>query len=250
MTNCKKNKILEISIPTETRTSILEKIFKYIEKPNDFFHIVSLNPENLVVATENDLFKRVIETAQIKIIDGIGVVLAGRLFNLNLKRLTGVDLMKELIKVASNRRLRVLMIGGKENLADELVECYARKFPEAKFKGMQGIKNIKNSNHDEETNIFSIVAAYKPQLVFVAFGSPDQELWIERHRNEFSSCITMGVGGSFDYLSNNVKRAPVLIQKVGLEWLYRLVTQPWRWKRQLRLVKFIWLIIRQKWNKS
>ena len=123
----KQNKILGIAIPKDTRKIILEKILKYIEKPNGFFHIVSLNPENLVVATENKLFKKVVETAQIKIIDGVGVVLVGRLLNLNLERLTGVDLMDNLISLASNMRLRVLMIGGKLNLADSLAKCSKTK---------------------------------------------------------------------------------------------------------------------------
>jgi len=250
MTNNKEKAILGISIPIQSKQTILEKILKYIEKPNGFFHIVSLNPENLVVATENDLFKQIIETAQIKIIDGIGIVLAGRLFNLNLERLTGVDLMKNLINMASNMRLRVMLIGGKENLALELADCYQREFSEAKFKGIGGIRNIENPTDKEEEEVVLIVRHYKPQLVFVAFGSPDQELWIERHKKEFSGCVMMGVGGSFDYLSNSTRRAPIFIQKIGLEWLYRLVTQPWRFKRQLRLIKFIWLIIKQKWSKN
>lgn len=242
----RSNKVLGITIIPETKSNVLEKIIKYIRQPADFFHIVSLNPENLVVATENESFKRVIETAQIKIVDGIGIVLAGRWLGIKVgERVTGVSLMEELIKVASFRRLRVLMIGGKENLADELVECYSKQFPEAKFKGIQGIENIKNPKKDEETNIFSIVADYKPQLVFVAFGSPDQELWIDRHKKEFVGCVVMGVGGAFDYLSNNIKRAPVFIQKLGLEWLFRLLNQSWRWKRQLRLIKFMWLVFAQ-----
>ena len=98
--------------------------------------------------------------------------------------------------------------------------------------------------------ISSIVVGYKPHFVFVAFGSPDQELWIGRHKKILSGRVVIGVGGAFDYLSNNIKRAPVVIQKIGMEWLYRLVIQPWRWKRQLKLIKFVWLVIRQKWNRN
>ena len=251
MTNYKKNKILEISIPTETRTSVLEKILKYINKPVGLFHIVSLNPENLVVAQKNNAFKKVINEAKIKIIDGAGIVLAGRLLGIRVgERVSGVDLMEELIKVASDRRLRVLMIGGSPYLADNLAKCYQKEYPKAEFLGTIGIKNIKKPTKSEEEAIYSIVVGYKPHLVFVAFGSPDQELWIERHKSLFSGRVVMGVGGSFDYLSNKIKRAPVFIQKIGLEWLYRLFTQPWRWKRQLRLIKFTWLIIRQKWSKN
>lgn len=247
----KVNKILGITITPESKSSILEKILLYIDKPTVFFHIVSLNPENLVVATENESFKRVIETAQIKIIDGVGVVLAARLLGIQAgERITGVGLLEELLKRASDGRSRVLMIGGKENLAEQLAECYSEQFPEAKFFGLNGITDIKNPKKAEEDKIFSIVATYKPCLVFVAFGSPDQELWIERHKKRFAGCVVMGVGGAFDYLSNKTKRPPIFIQKLGLEWLYRLVIQPWRWKRQLRLLKFVWLIIKQKLKKN
>ena len=247
----KKNKILDIMINSESKTSILEKILLYINKPTGFFHIVSLNPENLVVSTENESFKRVVETAQIKIVDGIGVVLAGRWLGVEVgERVTGVGLMEDLLKMASDKRLRVLMIGGKKNLALRLAQCYIDQFPEAKFFGLKGIEDIKNPRKAEEDKIFSIVATYKPQLVFVAFGSPDQELWIERHKKKFTNCVVMGVGGAFDYLSGNVVRSSVFIQKIGGEWLYRLVIQPWRWKRQLRLLKFVWLIIKQKLKKE
>lgn len=247
----KKNKILGITITPESKQGILEKIILYINKPTGFFHVVSLNPENLVLTTENDLFKKVVETAQIKIVDGVGVVLAGRLLSVEVgERVTGVGLMEELIKRASDRRLRVLMIGGKDNLAEQLVKCYSHEFPQAKFLGTIGIKDIKNPSIKEEKKIFSIVAAYKPQLVFVAFGSPDQELWLDRHKKEFSGCVVMGVGGAFDYLSNNIKRAPIFIQKIGLEWFYRLLNQPWRWKRQIKLLKFAGLVIKEKWTKN
>lgn len=247
----RSNKLLEITIIPESKNNVLEKILLYIDRPTVFYHIVSLNPENMVVTTENESFKKVIETAQIKIIDGMGVVIAARWIGIQLgERITGVGLMESLMKVASDRRLRVLMIGGKENLALSLSKCYSDQFPEAKFKGIHGIGNIKNPMIDEERKIFSIVAAYKPHLIFVAFGSPDQELWIDRHKKEFDKCVVMGVGGAFDYLSGNVGRAPVIIQKIGLEWLFRLVNQPWRWKRQLRLLKFIGLILQEKWKKK
>lgn len=239
-----ENRILGITIIPESKSSILEKILLYIAKPTGIFHIISLNPENIVIATENILFKKIVETAQMKIIDGVGVVLAGRWLGVEVvERVTGVGLMKDLLKVASDRRLRVLMIGGKANIALELAKCYSMKYPEAKFIGLNGIADIKNFRKEEEDKIFSIVTDYKPHLVFVAFGSPTQELWIERHKREFSNCVVMGVGGAFDYLSGNITRPPTIIQKLGLEWLFRLFHQPWRWRRQLRLIKFLRMVL-------
>ena len=180
----------------------------------------------------------------------MGVVLAGRLFNLELERLTGVDLMENLLNLASIMRLRAMLIGGKPNLALELADCYQRQFPEAKFKGVEGIADIKNPREEEEKAIFSIVPSYKPHIIFAAFGSPDQELWLARHSEEFVGTVVMGVGGAFDYLSGKADRPSGFIRKIGLEWLSRLISQPWRWKRQTRLLKFIKLVLEQKWKNN
>ncbi len=242
-----KNKILNITIPIETKKSILYKIKKNIKNPLNFFHIVSLNPENLVIALENQKFKKVLETAHIKLIDGVGVILAAHLLRIEVgERVTGVDLMEELIKLAQNLRLKVLLIGGKKNLAEELANCYQRQFPEAKFLGIEGIKDIKNPLKEEEKKIFTIVSDFKPHIVFVAFGSPDQELWIDYHKDKFKNCVVMGVGGAFDFLGSRVPRAPIFVRQLGFEWFFRLIVQPWRLRRQFRLLKFLFLVVKEK----
>jgi N-acetylglucosaminyldiphosphoundecaprenol N-acetyl-beta-D-mannosaminyltransferase len=243
MTTDKTKKILGIKIFTQNKKDTLEKIKKYLKKTKKFCHIVSLNPENLVIANENDKFKKVIETAQIQIVDGVGVILAGRLLGVEVyERYPGVDLVKDLLTLSSKMRLRVLFIGGKPNLAEKLANCYQKKYPKSKFFGLEGISDIKNPKKEEEEKIFSIISHFKPHLVFVAFGSPNQELWIEYHKKKFKNCIVMGVGGAFDFLGGEVPRAPLFLRRLGLEWLFRLLIQPWRWRRQLRLLKFLWLI--------
>lgn len=235
-------KLLEIKIKPLSKNQILEQIKKYIETPSGFFHIVSINPENIIIARENHNFKRVIESAHIQIIDGVGVVMAARLFNFKLEKITGVDLMQELLKTANELRLRVLLVGGGSNLALKLANCYHQTYPKAKFFGLTGIKDIKNPAHSEEKKIFSIVTKFKPQLVFAAFGSPEQELWLERHKREFAGAVCIGVGGAFNFLSGLKPRAPYVLQRLGLEWLFRLLLEPWRWRRQLRLIKFTWQV--------
>ena len=246
--------ILGIKIDKSTKKNILEQIIKSINVKQDFFHIVSLNPENLVIATENAAFKKVVTTAQMKIIDGAGVVAAGRLLGVEVgERYPGVDLMEDLLTLASQMRLRVLFIGGEANLAEELAKCYQVKHPQAKYAGMMGIKNINFPEESEEKQISAIVGGMKPNIVFTAFGSPAQEIWLDRHKELFKECICMGVGGGFDFLSGKVQRAPKLIRQLGFEWLYRLLHQPWRWKRQLRLINFFFLVVGQKltlWKKQ
>jgi len=242
----KKTKILGIKIFSQNRKQILEKIKKYLKKTKKFCHIVSLNPENLVIAKENKKFKKVIESAQVQIIDGVGVSFAGCLLGMKVfERYPGVDLMKDLINLSSKMRLRTLFLGGRSNLAEKIAHCYQNKYPHSKFFGLEGISNIKRPRKEEEEKIFSIISDFKPQLVFVAFGSPYQELWIDRYKKKLKNCVAMGVGGGFDFLGGVVPRAPAFLRTIGLEWLFRLVVQPWRLKRQLRLLKFLGLVAQE-----
>jgi len=244
-----KKTILGISIESQSKKQVLEKIKKFIASPRGFYHIVSLNPENLVLAQKNKSFKQTLETAQIKIVDGAGVVVASQILGVEQgQRITGGELMEELIELANSMRLRVLLLGGRPNLANSLADCYAKRFTEAKFKGVEGVRQIQKPKKIEEDELFSIVARYKPQVVFASFGSPYQELWLDRHSNKFDGMVCMGVGGAFDYFGGVVPRAPEFLRKIGLEWLFRLMVQPWRWRRQLRLIKFCWLVLKEKWK--
>jgi len=237
--------LLGISVQNNSFEKILYTLSKNIP-PKEFFHIVSINPEILVETQNNKLFTKVVNTAQINIMDGIGTALAVRILSGKpIKRITGVYLMEKLLEYAGKNSLRVVLIGGTTNLALSIAKCYQKKYLKAKFIGLQAIKNINKPTNQEIKHIFSIVADIRPHFVFVAFGSPYQEIWLWNNRAIFSSSICMGVGQGFDVLGGRVKRAPSWIHNSGFEWLYRLVTQPWRWKRQLKLPLFIVLVIKE-----
>jgi len=253
-------KILGVELETVGENEVLEKIKKYIKKQSQktkfksqrrekFLHIISLNPENLVIAYKNANFKGIVRTAQIRINDGVGVIVAGRFLGMkSLKRVSGVDLMEKLLDLAYRESLKVMLIGGKNNLAESLADCYRHKYPKMSIRGIEGIKNINHAKRYENEAIFSIVRQYKPHLIFAAFGTPVQEEWFEANSSKLDGIVCMGVGGAFDFLGGRVKRAPVFLRRAGLEWLYRLILQPWRWRRQLRLVEFGWLVFLQKLN--
>lgn len=238
--------LFDITIETLSKKEILEKIKKCIFTRSKFTHIVSLNPENIIIAQKNEKFKKVLATAQIKIIDGAGIFLASRLLGRPLKhRISGVDLMREMFLLADQERLRVALIGGRSEVAERLINCQKSLYPQINFLADQAILDIKNPLTAEEARLFSIVADFKPHFVFVAFGSPDQELWLDCHRDQFAGMVVMGVGGAFDYLSGMVPRAPSFVRRIGLEWSFRFLVQPWRWRRQLRLWQFIYLTGRE-----
>lgn len=142
-------------------------------------------------------------------------------------------------------RSTVLLIGGRDKLAEDLAKCYQRSYRKAKFIGIAGYRNVLKPTPKEEKELKSIVRAAKPQIVFVAFGSPTQEIWIEKHKSLFPRCVCMGVGGAFDYLSGSIQRPHQRIRRLGLEWLVRLIRQPWRAGRQLRLIVFAASVIKQ-----
>lgn len=244
-----QNTILDITPQTYAKRDILENIKKYISAPKGFYHIVSLNPENLVIAHDDPEFKEIVETAQIKLVDGVGIVVAGKTLGVPVgERVTGVQLMESLLPIANEGSLTVMLIGGKGNLAIQLAKCYIDTYVRAKFIGTKGIENIQDPKKDEEKEILAIVARTRPHLVFVALGSPFQEKWIWRNRASLQGAVCVGVGGAFDYFGGKVKRPPLLVRGMGFEWLFRLLCQPWRWKRQLRLIKFIWLVLAQRFN--
>jgi N-acetylglucosaminyldiphosphoundecaprenol N-acetyl-beta-D-mannosaminyltransferase len=236
------------SIPIENaqKLHILEKIKQFIHTRCGWMHIVSLNPENIVIGNRLKEFDLVLQKAEIKIFDGIGTYMTGRILGIPaIEHIPGIDLMKNLFTIAEKNRLKVLLIGGKGKIADMVVKCQSHKYPNIIFFSLEGIKDILNPKVTEEEHIFSIVRKEKPHFVFVAFGSPSQELWLYKNRAQFSGCVCMGVGQAFDVLSRTIPRAPYFIRKIGFEWLYRLIRQPWRWRRQLRLIKFIVSALRE-----
>jgi N-acetylglucosaminyldiphosphoundecaprenol N-acetyl-beta-D-mannosaminyltransferase len=243
--------LLGIRVKQGSVEEVLEQIKKNIRSESAFTHVVSLNPENIVLTTEDGEFKDVVSSAQITIFDGVGTAIAAKLLGApSGARITGVDLMERLIEVAVRDSLPVVLIGGNENLAADLAECYKQKHGQMKIIGLQGIKNIHRPTSEEEKEIFSIVAGMKPCWLFVAFGSPWQEKWLWKNRASLQGVVGVGVGGAFDFLSGAVTRAPGYIRIIGLEWLFRLILQPWRWRRQLRLIKFVWLVMKQRFRLS
>ncbi|MCR4286006.1 MAG: WecB/TagA/CpsF family glycosyltransferase, partial [Candidatus Kaiserbacteria bacterium] len=212
-----------------------------------FCHIVSLNPENMVIAQDDDEYRNILSEGDIQLCDGVGIALGGSILSIQVgERVTGADLLEKVLKLGNEMGLRVLLIGAGTDVADNLAICYHKKFPNLSIKGFQGIRDIHHPHKEEEAAIFSIVSYYKPQIIFSAFGSPWQEKWFWQHRAHLKGIVCMGVGGGFDFALGKVARAPRFVRRAGMEWLYRLLSQPWRLKRQLRLIRFLYLVMKQK----
>ena len=228
-------------------SDILEYLQKGEAKNDDLLHLISLNAENFTLLFENPRFKKIVLSSQSLIADGASIRLAAKwLSGMLLERLTGVDTMEKLIEYAAERSFEVGFIGGRGDLAESVNKCYKEKYPHLKSFYYRAFSDKNNPKEAEIEGLKRIVSLTKPKLVFVSFGSPFQELWIEENRALFSDALlVMGVGGAFEFASGKVSRAPRWLQYFGFEWLYRLFRQPWRAKRQLtRLPKFVFLLVK------
>jgi N-acetylglucosaminyldiphosphoundecaprenol N-acetyl-beta-D-mannosaminyltransferase len=241
----KRFSFLGVPLDPLTQKEVLEKIKLYLSLARSFVHIVSINPENVVITHNNQAFRDVCVRSDLALSDGIGVILGARLLGYSVpERVSGSVLLPRLLDLVGAMGLTGVLIGSQANLADNIAQCYSRSYPEATFIGTNGYKNIAQPTPEEDAAIEAIVRNSRPHFVFVAFGSPAQEIWIDTHRKLLEGCICMGVGGGFDYLSGASSLPPSFIRQLGLEWLYRLVKQPWRVRRQMiRLPLFIGILL-------
>lgn len=228
-----KETVLGINVNTENYDELLPMIFDRIETKEKSL-IVAINPEKIIKAKNDPALKKLLNEAEFQIPDGIGVILASKIQKGQItSRVTGVDMMMRLCEEAEKRQKPIFLYGGKPGIADKAAEKLKELFPSIIISGTQD-----GYEKDNEKVIAKINEA-KPDLLFVAMGSPKQENWINANREQLHPTIYQGVGGSFDVLAGNVKRAPEAFQKIGMEWFYRLMKEPKRIKRQIALPLFL-----------
>ena len=178
---------------------------------------------------------RILDSSDLLVPDGIGVVLAARLLGLaRMRRVPGSELMPELCRLAARTGHGVFLYGAKP----EIVERAARLLQEA-YPGLRIVGHQHGYVPEEEMDaLIERINASGAQILFVALGSPRQEQWLDRYRHRLRVKVCQGVGGTFDAICGHPPRAPALFRSLGLEWFYRLVTQPTRARRQLALPVF------------
>ncbi|MBY0360000.1 MAG: WecB/TagA/CpsF family glycosyltransferase [Candidatus Obscuribacterales bacterium] len=191
--------------------------------------IVTLNAEMIVAAQQDAELDRIIRHAHLIVPDGAGVVWAVKLNGQPINRLPGIELSAALLGRAALNGRKVALLGGKPEVVENLQAVLLQKFPGLKIVAARhGYFSL-----DDEERIVDELAKYEPELILVALGVPKQEYFIDRWHSSFPSSVMVGVGGSFDVWTGQVKRAPAYMRQLNLEWLYRLVSEPWRYKRIL-----------------
>ncbi len=203
--------------------------------------VVTVNPEFLVAARYRPDFGAVLRRAALATADGVGVVLAARLQGTPLRgRVTGTELVLALARRAATEGWRLFLLGAAPGVAERAAEALARE-----VGGVRIVGTFAGSPRPEdEATILARLGSAQPDLLFVAYGAPAQELWLARNLARTTAVVGIGVGGAFDFLAGVKPRAPRLLQRLGLEWLYRLWREPWRARRMLALPAFVALILR------
>ena len=187
--------------------------------------VITINPEMFKEKEQNPEFKKIIEEAEMVIPDGIGIKIALKLKGKDCTRIPGIDFAKSLLEKCAARNIPVAIIGSKEEIITKAVENLKNE-----IEGLN-ITYFHNGYFSEDKNIYEDLKKANAKLILVALGSPKQEFFIYNAKKVLAPCLMVGIGGSLDVWSGAVKRAPKIWQKFGLEWLYRTVSQPERFKR-------------------
>ncbi len=214
-----KKEILGVRIDNLDRFEILDKIKFFLTEPK-FHQIATINPEFILEAQKNLNFRNILNSCDLNVADGVGIKLAFWRFGKNLKcRLAGADLMLEILKIAQTQKLSVFLAVNKNGLStfEETKEAILKIYPDLTIEGITLEKNV-------SCFMFHVSCP----IVFCNFGAPNQELFINSQKCDMIR-LAMGVGGSFDFITKKVRRAPKFMQFIGLEWLWRIF-QPQKWK--------------------
>ncbi|NWK84857.1 WecB/TagA/CpsF family glycosyltransferase [Staphylococcus sp. GSSP0090] len=225
----------------EMRNNI-KRFFLADEGKNLF--IVTANPEIVDYATENEPYRKLINSADYVVPDGTGIVKAASILKTPLKtRVPGIELMEECLKIANANKQKVFLLGATNDVVKMAVQKLSENYPEIDFDFHHGFFDL------TDEMVLKQVTSSKPDYIFVGMGYPRQEQWIERHAHRFNKTVLMGVGGSIEVFSGNKKRAPVIFRKLNLEWVYRLLID---WKRIGRIKaipKFLFKVFKVRFKK-
>lgn len=232
-----------LSVPADpiSYTALFDTIGEWIRAKDGLHQICTINPEFVVVAQSNSAFMHVLANSELNVLDGWGVVWALRLRGIHVpERVTGSDGVVLLAQEAAKQGWKLFFLGAAEGVADQAAALLTQR-----YAGLQVVGTYSGSPRPEDApTILEKITHSQADIVLVAYGAPQQDLWIAQYRDQLSVSVAMGVGGSFDFITGQIPRAPRWMRRMGIEWLFRLYQQPSRWRRMLRLPLFVWWVLR------
>jgi N-acetylglucosaminyldiphosphoundecaprenol N-acetyl-beta-D-mannosaminyltransferase len=233
--------ILGIKIDDVTSEEALARIEQFVEDGRPHL-VTTVNPEFIVAAQTDAAFAQILNQADLNLADGQGLLWAARLLGMSLReRVTGVDTLVGLAELSARRGYTIYLLGAAEGVAEATAQVLRGRFPGLRVAGTYP----GSPAPEEDESTVERIRRADPQLLFVAYGAPRQEQWIVRNMPRLQVPVAMGVGGALDFISGKTSRAPMWVQRLGLEWLHRLAQEPWRWRRMTALPRFCWLLLRE-----
>ncbi len=255
-----KIKIMKIKFDSVTLKEATQKAIDFAKDKKQHY-ITTPNPEILLEAQKNNKFHKVLNKSDLNVPDGIGILWAAKYLDITKnthskfiklikwffslatipfypkyirtvlkERVTGVDLTQEICKESANSSMKIFLLGSAEGVAEKTAKILKKKYPGTRIVGTYaGTPKI-----EDEKTIIKMINDKKPRILFVAYGAPKQEMWIARNLKKMPTVrLAAGIGGTFNFITGRRKRAPEWMQKIGLEWVYRLIQQPSRIKRMI-----------------
>ena len=234
--------ILGVAIDDVLMDEAIAAVARFIDEGGPH-QIVTVNPEFVMEARRNRAFRRVLAAADLATPDGFGIILAARWRGTPLRgRVTGIDLTERIATEAARRGWSLFLLGAAPGVAERAAAVLQRANPGLRIAGCYA----GSPRPADEPPIRERIIAARPDVLLVAYGHPAQDLWIARNQPLLRVPVAIGVGGTFDELAGVVPRAPALVQRLGLKWLYRLIVQPWRWRRIMTAAPlFLWTVLRE-----
>lgn len=232
--------ILDLPVDAIDMSRALAEVDRMVRTTESPRYIVAGNPEKVYAARRHSFLKEFFQNADLITPDGIGIVLALRwLYGQHVDRVPGADLMQNICAIAPDRGYRIFIFGASEETNEGAVLQLQRRYPGIRIVG-RAHGYLKES---EMPDLVEKINASNADILFVALGSPRQEEWLRSWLPKLRVKVCQGVGGTLDTIVGKVRRAPRAWQRLGLEWLYRLLREPYRITRQWRLAAFAWEVL-------
>ena len=235
-------RILGVRVDEYDMQQSLDLIGAFVAQSGDELkQVVTINPEGVWLAQGDGELKRIIDDAALVTPDGNGVLWAARQLGTPIKeRVAGIELLENICRRGAEEGWRIYLLGAKPGVADVAAQKLQEKYP-----GLQIVGCDNGYFRDREEQAVSCVREAKADVLFAALGMPYQEHWLYDHRRELGCKVAVGVGGSFDVLAGLVRRAPALWQRLKVEWLWRLLSDPKRWRRYLVIPRYMRAVKKQ-----
>ena len=229
-------RVLGVPVDGITYAQWIELIGQWINEATSARHVCTVNPEFIMIARNDPVFFQILRRADLCVPDGVGLLWASRILGSPIpQRVTGSDGVPLIARHAAERGWRIFLLGAAEGIAAEAAGVLNRRHPALQIAGCYA----GSPSEAEEDAIVALVNQSAVDILFVAYGAPEQDKWIARNLPRLQVKMAMGIGGSLDFIAGVVPRAPAWMRRYGLEWLYRLMRQPWRFRRMLRLPRFV-----------